>query len=178
MVAVLILHGRSDLDWATALANELSEHAPVRFQLTATPPKVTLGPSVVRVGLWSDDSMSEGLAHTMSALLAAEPTHSVLVRRGECPSPPELDVQRLAEDIHVTGAREAANRLRIAIPKVADTVVQIVSGARSRMESAREAARRRADNALLLATIAALMGAAVLFDWGGARTWLMALIGR
>lgn len=177
MVAVLILHGRSDLDWATALANELSEHAPVRFQLTSAPPKVKLGPSVVRVGLWSDDSMGEGLAHTMSALLGAEPTHSVLVRRGECDSPPELDVAQLAEDIHVMGAREAAERLRVAIPKVSDAVVEIVSGARHRERAAALQQQRRADDNLLYAALALLAVVTLALDWWGLRTALTGLFG-
>lgn len=176
MVAVLILHGRSDLDWATALANELAEHAPVRFQLTATPPKVKLGPSVVRVGLWSADSMGEGLSHTMAAILGAEPTHSVLVRRGDCDPPPELSADRLAENIRVAGPREAADRLRSAIPTVAASVTEIVATERSRVAAAQDRRLRLADNALLAVVLAALAGAALFFDWGGARTWLTALL--
>lgn len=169
MVAVLILHGRSDLDWATALANELADHAPVRFQLTSTPPKVSLGPSVVRIGLWSDDGMAEGISHTLSAVLAAEPTHSVIVRRGGAAPPPDLAGVALAGDIEVAGAREAAARLREALPGVTSAVVQIVASKRRQAETAKSRREQAWDRALLIATLAALAAAAWHFDWFGLR---------
>lgn len=161
MVAVLILHGRSDLDWATALANELAEHAPVRFQLTATPPKVKLGPSVVRVGLWSADAAQEGLGHTMATILGAESTHSVLVRRGDCPPPAEMHVDELAETIGVASAHEAADRLRESIPRVAASVSEIAAAARSHLGTAAQQGRSLGDNLLLGLVVLGI--AAVLF---------------
>jgi hypothetical protein len=175
MVAVLILHGRSDLDWAVALANELAEHAPVRFQIGVAPPKVKLGPSVVRIGLWSAEAAGEGLSHTMAHVLGAEPTHGVLVRRGDCPPPGELDTARLAQSIGVAGAREAAQRLRDAIPTVAATVTEIAATARNQVEDARERRRALADNALLALVLLGVGAAALRFNWWGLGTWVAGL---
>lgn len=176
MVAVLILHGRSDLDWATALANELAEHAPVRFQLGAALPKVKLGPSVVRIGLWSAEAAGEGLGHTVASVLGAEPTHSVLVRRGNCQAPAELDMTELAEVIGATGPREAAQYLRDAIPRVAASVTEIAATARSSLEAARSRRTSLDDNALLALVLLALAVAALYFDWWGLGTHLSELL--
>ena len=158
MVAVLILHGRSDLDWATALANELAEHAPVRFQVADTPPKVTFGPSVVRVALWSEQSRIEGLDGTMAGLLQAEPAHGVLVRRGDCQPPAALDCSLLAHDMQASGPREAAEMLRAAIPSVVASVAQIASREHERVLSMREKRGRAADAIALGVVAAALAG--------------------
>lgn len=172
MVATLIFHSRADLDWATALAGELSEHAPVRLQLTSTPPRATIGPSVVRVALWSDDAAREGTGETFAQLMAAEPRHSILVRRGKCAPPPGIDPGTLADDIAVEGARDAASVLKEAIPQVGALVADIVKSAREKVETREARAYRRADTALLAVVVAALLALGAWQDWGGIRSGL------
>ncbi|MBI1394012.1 MAG: hypothetical protein GC152_14845 [Alphaproteobacteria bacterium] len=173
MVATLILHARADLDWATALASELAEHAPVRLQLAASPPKATIGPSVVRIALWSEDAALEGTAATLAKLITAEPAHSVLVRRGGCPAPAGIDATALAGDIAVDSAREAAAALRASIPRVGAQVAEIVKSERMRVETQKERMYRRADTALLLLVIGVVAALALWQDWGGVRTGLL-----
>lgn len=172
MVATLILHAPADLDWATALASELAEHAPVRLQLAASPPNVTIGPSVVRVALWSKEAALEGTTAVLASLVAAGPTHSVLVRRGGCPAPPGIDAAALAGDIAVDGAREAAVALRETIPRVGAQVAEIAKAKRVRIETRRERMYRLADTALLVLVIGVVAAWALWQDWGGVRTGL------
>jgi len=176
LVAVLIFHGRSDLDWASAITNELAEHAPVRFQLASTPPKVTFGPSVVRVGLWSDESRAEDLDRTMAELLQAEPAHAVLARRGDCAPPTALDCARLARDVTVLSAREAAEMLRDAIPEIAASAAKTVSRERERVVAKQDGKGRAADLIALGLLVAVLAAGAWYFDWGGVREWVARLL--
>jgi hypothetical protein len=178
MVATLILHSRADLDWAVALAAELTEHAPVRLQLGASPPKATIGPSVVRVALWSDEAAGEAAGASLASLLNADPAHSVLVRRQGCAPPPGVDPSRLASDFVVSSARDAAVTLREKIPIVGAAVAQIVTAARVKAETARERVVRRADQALLLLSVLLLAAAAIWFNWGGAGTWAQSWLTR
>ncbi len=176
MVATLILHARADLDWATALASELAEHAPVRLQLAASPPKAMIGPSVVRIALWSEDAALEGNAAILAGLVTAEPAHSVLVRRGDCPAPAGIDTAALAGDISVDGAREAAVALREAIPRVGAQVAAIARSERVRVETRRERMYRLADAVLLLLVIGVIAALAFWQDWGGVRTGLFGVL--
>lgn len=172
MVAVLILHGKADLDWATALSNDLKEHSPVRFQVGTSPPQVAFGPSVVRVALWSDDSAAEGIAGAMSALVGSGTKHSILVRRSGCEPPAGLDGAQLAENVVVAESRQAADVLRSAIPRVAGSVESSAKQARVRIESIKDARLRALDTALLVVVVLALAAAAVVFNWGGVRATL------
>lgn len=178
MVAVLILHGRSDLDWATALANDLPEHAPVRVQVGATPSQVMFGPSVVRVALWSDESEREGIGGAMSALISASAGHSMLVRRYDCAPPADLDVSRLAGNFIVADPREAAVRLRPAIPHVAVSVEKIAIHEIERVQSTKDKRLQMLDTLSLLAVLGLLGAAAWMFDWAGLRATILSAIGR
>ncbi|GAM97927.1 hypothetical protein U91I_01557 [alpha proteobacterium U9-1i] len=169
MVALLILHGRADQDWATALANELEEHAPVRFQLGISLPKVTFGPSVVRVLLWSEAALVEGLNETAAALLRAEPGHSVLVLRGAGEPPSALTPPGLAESIAVDNPRQAAEALRAAIPKVVARVTSALTDKRERAQTAKSARYRELDRIVTAITIVLAAGAVWAFNLGGVR---------
>lgn len=175
MVATLILHSKGDLDWATALAAELSEHAPVRLQLAQTPPKARIGPSVVRVALWSENAARDGVAGTMADLLSAEPAHSILIRREGCVPPPGIDPQALARHIEPATARDAANALKTAIPEVGGQVAEIVRSARLKIETAQARRLRQADTLLLAVCLAGLAGLALWQDWAGLRSLLARL---
>lgn len=174
MVAVLVFHSRADLDWATALAGELGEHAPVRLQLTQTPPRATLGPSVVRVALWSDDAATEGTGSTFAKLLNAEPAHSILVRRGGCAPPAGIDPAALGDSLCVDSAHDGSAALKVSIPRVGAVVAEIVKSVRERNESRRERRLRLADNLLLAAAIASVVGLGAWQDWGGVRSAILA----
>lgn len=176
MVATLILHSRGDLDWATALAAELSEHAPVRLQLGNAAPKAQIGPSVVRIALWSENAARDGIESALSGVLQAEPAHSILVRREGYAPPPGIDLATLARHIESATARDAVAALKTAIPEVGNQVQEIVRAARVRVETAEARQLRLADNALLAVFIAAL-GLIVLWqDWVGLRSFAMRLL--
>lgn len=177
MVATLILHSRSDLDWATALAAELSEHAPVRLQLGNTPPKAQIGPSVVRIALWSENAARDGIGGALSGLLQAEPAHSILVRREGYAPPPGIDLASLAAHIESATARDAVAALKTAIPDVGNQVQEIVRAERVKVESAEARQLRLADNALLGAFLLGLVLIALWQDWLGLRTLAMRLLG-
>lgn len=177
MVATLILHSRGDLDWATALAAELSEHAPVRLQLGNTPPKAQIGPSVVRIALWSENAARDGIDGALSGMLQAEPAHSILVRRDGYAPPPGIDTATLAAHIESATARDAVAALKTVIPDVGNQVQEIVQAERVRAESAEARQLRLADNALLAAVLAGLVLLALWQDWLGLRSIVMRLIG-
>ena len=177
MVATLILHSRSDLDWATALAAELSEHAPVRLQLSNTPPKAQIGPSVVRIALWSENAARDGIDGSLCGLLRAEPAHSILVRREGYAPPQGVDPASLAGHIEAASARDAVAALKSAIPDVGNQVQEIVRAERVKVESAEARQLRLADNALLGAALLGLALIALWQDWLGLRTLAMRLIG-
>ena len=178
MVATLILHSRGDLDWATALAAELSEHAPVRLQLAQTPPKAQIGPSVVRIALWSENAERDGIAAAMAGIVSAEPAHSILVRREGYAPPPGINHATLAGHIESVSARDAVAALKTAIPEVGNQVQEIVKAERVRVETAESRQLRQADTALLTVVLAGLAGLAVSQDWAGMRTFLVGLVGR
>jgi hypothetical protein len=177
VVATLILHSRGDLDWATTLAAELSEHAPVRLQLGNTPPKAQIGPSVVRIALWSENAARDGIDGALSGLLQAEPAHSILVRREGYAPPPGIDPACLAGHIESATARDAVAALKTVIPDVGNQVQEIVQAERVRAESAEARQLRLADNALLAAVLAGLVLLALWQDWLGLRSFVMRLIG-
>jgi len=177
MVATLILHSRGDLDWATALAAELSEHAPVRLQLGHTAPKAQIGPSVVRIALWSENAARDGINGALSGLLQAEPAHSILVRREGYAPPPGLDPATLAGHIESATARDAVAALKLAIPEVANQVQEIVRAERVRVETAEARQLRLADTALLGVFVAGLAAVALWQDWAGLRSLAMRVIG-
>ena len=177
MVATLILHSRGDLDWATALAAELSEHAPVRLQLSTTAPKAQIGPSVVRVALWSENAARDGINAALSDLLQAEPAHSILVRREGYAPPPGIDPAILAGHIESATARHAVAALKTAIPEVGNQVQEIVRAERVRVETAAARQLRLADTALLAVCLAGLVIVALWQDWAGLRSLGMRLIG-
>jgi len=176
MVATLILHSRGDLDWATALAAELSEHAPVRLQLSTTAPKAQIGPSVVRVALWSENAARDGINGALSGLLQAEPAHSILVRREGYAPPPGIDPATLAGHIESATAHDAVAALKTAIPEVGNQVQEIVRAERVRVETAAARQLRLADSALLAVCLAGLVMVALWQDWAGLRSLGMRLI--
>jgi hypothetical protein len=177
MVATLILHSRGDLDWATALAAELSEHAPVRLQLSTAPPKAKIGPSVVRIALWSENAARDGITGTLSSLLQAAPAHSILVRREGYQPPPGIDPASLAGHTESATARDAVAALKAAIPRVGNQVQEIVRAARVRVETAQARQLRLADTALLALILTAVATAALWQDWAGLRSLAVRLLG-
>lgn len=177
MVATLIIHSRGDLDWATALAAELSEHAPVRLQLSTTAPKAQIGPSVVRIALWSENAARDGINGALSGLLQAEPAHSILVRREGYAPPSGIDPATLAGHIESATARDAVAALKTAIPQVGNQVQEIVKAARVRIETAEARQLRLADSALLAIVLAAVALVALWQDWAGLRSFAMRLMG-
>ena len=177
MVATLILYSRGDLDWATALAAELSEHAPVRLQLSHAAPKVKIGPSVVRIALWSENSARDGINGSLAGLLQAEPAHSILVRREGFAPPSWIDPASLAAQIESATARDAVAALKLAIPEVANQVQEIVRAERVRVETAEARQLRLADTALLVVFLAGLAAVALWQDWAGLRSLAMRMIG-
>jgi hypothetical protein len=177
MVATLILHSRGDLDWATALAADLIEHAPVRLQIGHSPPKAQVGPSVVRIALWSENAARDGIDDTLSGLLQAEPTHSILVRREGYAPPLGIDVATLAGHIESATSRDAVAALKIAIPEVGNQVQEIVRAERVRVETAEARQLRLADSALLAVVVAAVAVVALWQDWAGFRSLAIRLLG-
>lgn len=177
MVATLILHSKGDLDWATALASELSEHAPVRLQLAHAPPKARIGPSVVRIALWSENAARDGVGAAMASILMAEPAHSILVRRNAFTPPTGIDPAGLGGHIESETARDAVAALKTTIPQVGGEVEEIVRAARVRVETARARQLRLADTGLLVSVLVLLAGFAAWQDWGGVRAALMGAFG-
>jgi hypothetical protein len=173
MVAVLVLHGKADLDWATDLSNDLKEHSPVRFQVGTSPPQVAFGPSVVRVALWSEDSAAEDIAGAMSALISSGTRHSILVRRSGCEPPAGLDATQLGDNVVITEPRQATELLRSAIPRVAGSVETIAKQERVRIETIKDARLRMLDTLALVVVIALLGALAWIFDWGGLRSMIL-----
>jgi hypothetical protein len=165
----LILHGGSDVDWAMSLAEELAEHAPVRLKLGRTPPKVTFGPSVVRVGLWSETCREDGVDETLVGLLQAEPGHAVLVRRDGAAPPVGLDVASLAAELSADEPGAAGEALRGAVPRVASNVAEALRDRRDRATAEYTKRRRKADLGTLFVVAAILAGCAWLFNWFGLR---------
>ncbi len=176
MVATLILHSRGDLDWATALAAELSEHAPVRLQLGNTPPRPQIGPSVVRIALWSENAARDGINAALSGLLQAEPAHSILVRREGYAPPAGIDPATLAGHIESATARDAVAALKAAIPEVGNQVQEIARAERVKVESVEARQMRLADNTLLGVFLLGLALLALWHDWLGLRTLAMRLV--
>lgn len=177
MVATLILHSRGDLDWATALAAEVPDHAPVRIQQGNAAPKAQIGPSVVRIELWSENAARDGIIGAVSGLLHAEPVHSILVRRDGYAPPPGIDPATLAAHIESATARDAVAALKTVIPEVGNQVEEIVQAERVRAETPEARQLRLANNALLAAVLAGLALLALWQDWLGLRSIVMRLIG-
>jgi len=173
MVAVIVFHSQADVDWATALVGDLGEHAPVRIQLTQTPPLVTIGTSVVRVALWSDDAEHQGVGMSFAEMLTPAPSHSILVRRGGCRPPAGTDPATLASDICVDHARDGATALRASIRKIGEAVAQNLKTVRQREENRRRQRLQLADNLLLAAAIAGVAGLGAWQDWGGVRSAIL-----
>lgn len=172
MVAILILHGKADLDWATALSKELKEHSPVRFQVGKHSPQITFGPSVVRIALWSAGSAAEGISEAMSALIGQGLKRSILVSRPGVAAPPGLETTALAESVVADDARQTADTLRSTIPQVASAAITTAKQEIVRIETIKDARLRALDNIALVMAALALAATAVFFNWGGARTAL------
>lgn len=116
MTAVVILHARNDMPFAAALSFELNDLAPVRVQLSPTPPRFRFGDSVVRVAIWSGAADAEGVAQSCASMLSAAPDLTFLVGLRHVAKP---DSFMVAETIAATegpgGISDAAAAIRAFI---------------------------------------------------------------